>query len=145
MVTRVYPRTYGGTSLLCLCFCTHVGLSPHIRGNVYSENHDSSHLGSIPAHTGERLDLAACGSYHWVYPRTYGGTNPPRAILFQIPGLSPHIRGNGSSKLSKTANLGSIPAHTGERLSGNQIDVFNRVYPRTYGGTAIKYGADAIG
>ena len=50
----VYPRTYGGTLLRAGGIDPSLGLSPHIRGNGRSKEHDTPGSGSIPAHTGER-------------------------------------------------------------------------------------------
>ena len=133
--SRVYPRTYGGTHLEWLAVHAVEGLSPHIRGNGRNHQRNQFCRGSIPAHTGER-DVCPNCSYHLrVYPRTYGGT---RIILKRgknIEGLSPHIRGNGIPRIRTGCAWGSIPAHTGERVSGSYSSSAIRVYPRTYGGT----------
>ena len=53
----VYPRTYGGTKRRAIFLSTHMGLSPHIRGNEIRFCIISTTIRSIPAHTGERLAL----------------------------------------------------------------------------------------
>ena len=72
----VYPRTYGGTRSSDPKIVTVMGLSPHIRGNAYLAPDFENGVGSIPAHTGERLQKRDVCVSTWVYPRTYGGTPP---------------------------------------------------------------------
>ena len=91
--------------------------------------------GSIPAHTGERHQHIVCRRWWWVYPRTYGGTQIRGETLCMTTGLSPHIRGNVDYHRIRGGLCGSIPAHTGERMSLAPRDGTIRVYPRTYGGT----------
>ena len=113
--SRVYPRTYGGTTVLWLFRSTPRGLSPHIRGNGIHPSRIEAVTGSIPAHTGERC-LA-------------GSKRRP------VQGLSPHIRGNAAIAAAPAGARGSIPAHTGERRTLSMVSDFSKVYPRTYGGT----------
>ena len=93
------------------------GLSPHIRGNPADTTESAMASGSIPAHTGEPESRSPSPSRSRVYPRTYGGTDLGTLKLFQISGLSPHIRGNLCAGWSLGGVAGSIPAHTGETLS----------------------------
>ena len=55
-------------------------------------------------------------------------------------GLSPHIRGNVDQETGISWRYGSIPAHTGERAKVSHTERLQRVYPRTYGGTALDKG-----
>ena len=114
----VYPRTYGGTHRLTDKRDPRWGLSPHIRGNGFSSRPLECSTGSIPAHTGERALLVISVAFLRVYPRTYGGTSLTYLICASFQGLSPHIRGNDSVARTRARQLRSIPAHTGERLSG---------------------------
>ena len=111
------------------------GLSPHIRGNESSASLACSVFGSIPAHTGERLADLGDDRDNRVYPRTYGGTSVRRCRRAVPRGLSPHIRGNGHQGPEVQVRPGSIPAHTGERVTREQRIYSLGVYPRTYGGT----------
>ena len=54
---------------------------------------------------------------------------------YDVKGLSPHIRGNEGALAIGIGVIGSIPAHTGERIGVASAASFGRVYPRTYGGT----------
>ena len=112
-----------------------MGLSPHIRGNAAAAPGLPFPKGSIPAHTGERRSERPRHPHCRVYPRTYGGTRNLRACTIRLPGLSPHIRGNGMDLGEIRGNRGSIPAHTGERDLQLVRLAERRVYPRTYGGT----------
>ncbi len=134
-MSPVYPRAYGGTPDAHDMMIGDWGLSPRVRGNLYTTSPRSAPSGSIPARTGEPTAVASRLCPNAVYPRAYGGTNPPFARTFVDGGLSPRVRGNhlvcGNSYWLK----GSIPARTGEPpcLAGS-IPVW-RVYPRAYGGT----------
>ena len=131
----VYPRTYGGTASAPRWAEASAGLSPHIRGNRYAVDDQGKWQGSIPAHTGEPQATAPCIVQFWVYPRTYGGTSMSAISSAAFRGLSPHIRGNHAQRSESLISEGSIPAHTGEPCVRLSLDIANRVYPRTYGGT----------
>ena len=132
---RVYPRTCGGTCFVRRGVMRVLGLSPHLRGNLYAPSGVSALLGSIPALAGEP------GTQHrqtygaMVYPRTCGGTCSGTRWDEAEAGLSPHLRGNPALPMRPRPTAGSIPALAGEpskdRLSDSQI----AVYPRTCGGT----------
>ena len=137
---RVYPRACGGTSLSNqnktyavpqvyprACGGTNSYIMPRV-----------SAMGSIPAPAGEPVINLVGGEVSAVYPRACGGTaslpdaiqplyNPyvvyPRACggtswvsVGAAPklGLSPRLRGNPVSILSRAAEMGSIPAPAGE-------------------------------
>ena len=133
---EVYPRTYGGTSAATGRLRSTRGLSPHIRGNGRTRYPEPGTRGSIPAHTGERAHVERRRPLGRVYPRTYGGTGRPSPRLDPRRGLSPHIRGNDRLPSGQDLDLGSIPAHTGERQCDRLRGHSFGVYPRTYGGTA---------
>ena len=61
---------------------------------------------------------------------------------FRFLGLSPHIRGNGKKRTPSNGDIGSIPAHTGERRAKADQRPGLWVYPRTYGGTSESRGVD---
>ena len=78
---RVYPRAYGGTSVLA------------------GKRYPLPERRSIPARTGEPRASGASDSRttSTVYPRAYGGTPPnhrPARGAGSHPGLSPRVRGN---------------------------------------------------
>ena len=131
----VYPRTYGGTGIHPDPSTTHLGLSPHIRGNHCLQFSGLDRDGSIPAHTGEPIRTGRRFYQPTVYPRTYGGTEAASWAIRIVKGLSPHIRGNRVSLLALLFLFGSIPAHTGEPDMRVNYGSDKRVYPRTYGGT----------
>ena len=110
----VYPRVYGGTPREVRMIPFSVGLSPRVRGNLLGPNRQPKHHRSIPACTGEPssrpFHLCSC----WVYPRVYGGTEPPTGTMrFEI-GLSPRVRGNLFNTTVPPYVTRSIPACTGE-------------------------------
>ncbi len=77
----VYPRVYGGTSLILCCFSSFRGLSPRVRGNLFQLLLICSSYRSIPACTGEPILILSTSSSDRVYPRVYGGTRG-RAVRF---------------------------------------------------------------
>ena len=57
-----------------------------------------------------------------------------------VNGLSPRIRGNRAYRPPELVNRRSIPAYTGEPVSGRGVNDRQKVYPRVYGGTAVDGG-----
>ena len=90
----VYPRVYGGTLGPALAISGNCGLSPRVRGNLSTRQSAASHVGSIPACTGEPPDPLSQAERIEVYPRVYGGTALERAPVADVQGLSPRVRGN---------------------------------------------------
>ena len=74
LLSKVYPRTHGGTLIVSPVSVTSMGLSPYTRGNLGEPFRLESHHGSIPVHTGEPNLLALIRLLSKVYPRTHGGT-----------------------------------------------------------------------
>ena len=134
-LSRVYPRTHGGTVEIGLLPAVTGGLSPHTRGNRPRRRDPVLPRGSIPAHTGEPTATVCQGRWMRVYPRTHGGTRPSAESPESPVGLSPHTRGNLARRDGLGRELGSIPAHTGEPRSPPVRRPIPRVYPRTHGGT----------
>ena len=91
---EVYPRVYGGTTMVLFGLSSAHGLSPRVRGNPAGPVPRGCQKGSIPACTGEpgtgsgRLDAVR------VYPRVYGGTTFDDVDRLWLVGLSPRVRGN---------------------------------------------------
>ena len=114
---------------------TELGLSPQVRGNLEPQCDRVPSRGSVPARAGEPASCLQTRSSARVYPRACGGT---RIRYFRAKfhkGLSPHVRGNRSAHGTAASNLGSIPARAGEPQKAIEPRPFDRVYPRTYGGT----------
>ena len=111
----VYPRACGGTHLLFSLRFRILGLSPRLRGNVLGFGAKPHSVGSIPALAGERPAAPKRGIVERVYPRACGGTWSARITYFAGQGLSPRLRGNGSSGTCRMLIFGSIPALAGER------------------------------
>ena len=132
----VYPRTCGGTRLLCSPPPPVTGLSPHVRGNLDAAREYGLSLGSIPARAGEPRTGSSSTPRSRVYPRTCGGTKAAGKLVTLTQGLSPHVRGN-PRRLRPTGRYGgSIPARAGEPIRSRRTGTIRRVYPRTCGGTA---------
>ena len=71
---RVYPRMYGETCRGELMESDEMGLSPHVRGNLFGKGNVRRELGSIPACTGKPSRRPSPAGQAGVYPRMYGET-----------------------------------------------------------------------
>ena len=90
----VYPRTGGETHTTIFLMRTHLGLSPHGRGNHLVQGAAVQGPGSIPARAGKPFLEYVWSCLLKVYPRTGGETACGRASGTYTAGLSPHGRGN---------------------------------------------------
>ena len=134
-VTRVYPRTCGGTSSCPVRDLHARGLSPHVRGNLGAGSAEPVLTGSIPARAGEPVFSCFLWFLVWVYPRTCGGTTVDARCQRRSSGLSPHVRGNRDAAAARLGRWGSIPARAGEPSRPSSATCMSGVYPRTCGGT----------
>ena len=69
----------------------------------------------------------------------YGGTSSAPPITDSTMGLSPRVRGNLPPVLEDCSVKRSIPACTGEPCRHDVPWVYDRVYPRVYGGTSTEF------
>ena len=90
---RVYPRAYGGTSPTDTRASCRWGLSPRVRGNRPAQSFSTTSLRSIPARTGEPVEVTQRKNEITVYPRAYGGTRFRFRFRAAGRGLSPRVRG----------------------------------------------------
>jgi len=73
VVTKVYPRAYGGNGEIGIHDFRGEGLSPRIRGKRRKPTRRRASRRSIPAHTGETHSTHLFTGLLRVYPRAYGG------------------------------------------------------------------------
>ena len=132
---EVYPRVYGGTLRVTISGTDHEGLSPRVRGNRGAGRGRQPGVGSIPACTGEPVQVTEYPQSSAVYPRVYGGTTTSAEKPYPLWGLSPRVRGNQLAQVIIGPSRGSIPACTGEPVQFLIFLFFHTVYPRVYGGT----------
>ena len=92
--STVYPRTRGATSHTSPSYPHDDGLSPHARGNHDVAGQRRRRERSIPARAGQPLPWVSQVDDRRVYPRTRGATPQVHTVPADIPGLSPHARGN---------------------------------------------------
>ena len=135
-MSGVYPRVYGGTPVSGPSMDAWTGLSPRVRGNPWECSDAETRSRSIPACTGEPRGSQSSHCCIRVYPRVYGGTRPDAPSQLSTQGLSPRVRGNHGPDVPAIADIGSIPACTGEPLPIDGRIGPGTVYPRVYGGTA---------
>ena len=128
------PRVRGTLSLATLSMRAW-GLSPRVRGNHASDGGDNASTGSIPACAGEPDQRPPTTSLSPVYPRVCGGTVDVELPTGQGRGLSPRVRGNLDTLISRLSTIGSIPACAGEPKCSPGRRGRPRVYPRVCGGT----------
>ena len=137
-IPTVYPRVYGGTIQGTAETVARSGLSPRVRGNRHRENSSYDLERSIPACTGEPWAEDGQRADPEVYPRVYGGTPLWGGLRVSQAGLSPRVRGNRIRGGLCGYGSRSIPACTGEPVEAWAASNPIRVYPRVYGGTAVK-------
>ena len=94
-------------------------------------------LGSIPAHTGNPQCVSKRLINTRVYPRSYGESDGVPINARMDVGLSPLIRGIRLNSRRFNVRSGSIPAHTGNPTSNDDLELVRRVYPRSYGESHI--------
>ena len=68
----------------------------------------------------------------------------PSLDRFDVPGLSPRMRGNRNDDEVATLIRGTIPAHAGEPWGSTSWAWHRRDYPRACGGTRIREGRNAV-
>ena len=90
---------------------------------------------SIPAWAGEPASHPSLSVVIAVYPRVGGGTACAARFIQPNAGLSPRGRGNLVIRLSRDADIGSIPAWAGEPPRLSPRPAMHGVYPRVGGGT----------
>ena len=112
--SRNYPRAYGGTAETSSVSKRGLGLSPRVRGNLSHLIGPAIAVGTIPARTGEPRCSTRSHLRAEDYPRAYGGTKAGNGFTPACKGLSPRVRGNLERDDMITADLGTIPARTGE-------------------------------
>ena len=134
-ISRVYPRTGGGTWMDDTLEQGCEGLSPHRRGNRHECKTHTTTRGSIPAQAGEPSAYDCESINIRVYPRTGGGTRCAHPARLTTRGLSPHRRGNQYLPSAEPQHPGSIPAQAGEPYESSLPLKMPGVYPRTGGGT----------
>ena len=117
VLTTVYPRVGGGTSLSWTLSKRSKGLSPRGRGNRNRLAASPHRARSIPAWAGEPGLPTIPAAATWVYPRVGGGTDSGTGNHQPRGGLSP--RGRGNQRIPHTIGQGarSIPAWAGEPVA----------------------------
>ena len=114
-----------------------MGLSPRLRGNLYSCHLLQHHAGSIPAPAGEPINSIAVFNAHQVYPRACGGTVSSSVSPATKSGLSPRLRGNPGHGRPYPHAERSMPAPAGEPRSPVRWTRQGGVYARACGGTSV--------
>ena len=135
---RVYPHACGETFTIGLSRKALRGLSPRMRGNQLIGSVQGGRVGSIPTHAGKPEGRAFPHKLLRVYPHACGETRHPREMATVLRGLSPRMRGNLASDLSKAALPGSIPTHAGKPWRISVLGLLGRVYPHACGETQFK-------
>ena len=132
--SRVYPRGCGGAPVGLLWQRAATGLSPRVRGSLFSIAAAMDRTGSIPAGAGEPCPSDRRWRRGRVYPRGCGGARPAAAQPQPGTGLSPRVRGSQHSTRSSVPGWGSIPAGAGEPGNSRSWGHDAWVYPRGCGG-----------
>ena len=129
----VYPRVYGESRRWHRWQRGCKGLSPRVRGILFSRPSASRSRWSIPACTGNPHTAASSTSRVRVYPRVYGESVYVAVEGVAGRGLSPRVRGIPGSVLQAPGTRRSIPACTGNPARSPEPRGTATVYPRVYG------------
>ena len=113
MMSGVYPRECGGTSVSTAVRNDVGGLSPRVRGNHQVHGQMISEKGSIPASAGEPCASPLEPDSAAVYPRECGGTDASLVLTLAGGGLSPRVRGNPPPVALSSCPPRSIPRECG--------------------------------
>ena len=132
---RSIPASAGEPSQCAVINRHHCGLSPRVRGNRPGPRRWGFSGWSIPASAGEPPSLMFAPGSARVYPRECGGTAVLVLKANAKGGLSPRVRGNQPSNLSRQQWRRSIPASAGEPWPHESDGCTVGVYPRECGGT----------
>ena len=133
----VYPRVCGGTRHHRARRGGGHGLSPRVRGNLFSDLVRAFFRGSIPACAGEPNPPKKALDKREVYPRVCGGTAWCYGYWRGPEGLSPRVRGNPPHAAGRATAARSIPACAGEPCATSCGHEYAGVYPRVCGGTGL--------
>ena len=129
----VYPRVYGESMYMYREIYQTQGLSPRVRGIPAVDAHPPRSERSIPACTGNPAPQSVSCADNRVYPRVYGESRSTSIPPSTSDGLSPRVRGIHELIVWDSDGTRSIPACTGNPLTGARAEAAGRVYPRVYG------------
>ncbi len=132
--SQVYPRVCGGAANPAQIRERIDGLSPRVRGSLFSVYQPEPRLRSIPACAGEPTRPLPSTRKCQVYPRVCGGASTTWTVPHDQPGLSPRVRGSHRGFWRHRDARGSIPACAGEPRFLTEQSARERVYPRVCGG-----------
>ncbi len=141
---KVYPRVGGGTEGIYRQVAKHRGLSPRGRGNLCTKWGQGAYRGSIPAWAGEPGSGEDAAPILTVYPRVGGGTSRMSGQRSASRGLSPRGRGNHFRADACFYFTRSIPAWAGEPARRLSTGLYEPVYPRVGGGTAVDHWQNEV-
>ena len=111
------------------------GLSPRVRGNREARRRRHGPAGPIPACAGQPKNKPDEEFVVWAYPRVCGATGHRGLTLFQLPGLSPRVRGNPHAQQVARLKRGPIPACAGQPTRKPPVRWTAWAYPRVCGAT----------
>ena len=134
----------GGTVAADMPATPTTGLSPRVRGNLWSCRRRGRAFRSIPACAGEPVGGSCWTKQVAVYPRVCGGTSWSSKSPAPNGGLSPRVRGNHFWQMAKDNEQRSIPACAGEPHSLLWPAGSSKVYPRVCGGTLTQNIGDLL-
>ena len=137
LVSRVYPRECGETSIIARQMANEEGLSPRVRGNRMDNMPNPDEGGSIPASVGKPRLPSVFRLVKRVYPRECGETSRSIRPMLDTRGLSPRVRGNLAGAAIQQADGGSIPASAGKPMPWSISRPAMKVYPRECGETVL--------
>ena len=109
------------------------GSSPHVRGALVSSFIKTIQCGIIPACAGSTSPWPSASARCGDHPRMCGEHSSGPALIADIPGSSPHVRGARGCQQLQQSYLGIIPACAGSTFNASFGALQNRDHPRMCG------------
>src|SRR5690606_26194295 len=116
-LVTVYPRGCGERVFRRNRFAVQHGLSPRMRGTVFSRRSHRSQFRFIPADAGNGPCKVPTGENHAVYPRGCGERVTRLTGLPVVRGLSPRMRGTVCLTTATMCRTRFIPADAGNGVA----------------------------
>ena len=109
------------------------GSSPHMRGTLGVQTHESRRIGIIPAYAGNTCVCRGKTVPNRDHPRICGEHFGEIVKLFPELGSSPHMRGTRNIKARTCLRVGIIPAYAGNTSSAMKLLSEVKDHPRICG------------
>ena len=131
--SRDHPRMCGEHLWMQASTGATSGSSPHVRGARSAWVIGAVFAGIIPACAGSTSPWPSASARCGDHPRMCGEHSSGPALIADIPGSSPHVRGARGCQQLQQSYLGIIPACAGSTCHDRRENAGVRDHPRMYG------------